>query len=103
MPMAARSKAWVYGCSLAGIWGSNPAGNMDVCLLWELCVVRWRFLRRTDDSSRSPTECDRAASIMWKPWPNWGFCANGRGGGEDDLVCTTRVIRHAIKYYKWGV
>jgi hypothetical protein len=29
----ARSKAWVYGPSLAGIVGSNPAGGMDVCLL----------------------------------------------------------------------
>jgi hypothetical protein len=30
--VAARSKAWVYGRSLAGIVGSNPAGDMDVCL-----------------------------------------------------------------------
>jgi len=28
------------GRSLAGIAGSNPAGGMDVCLLWVLCVVR---------------------------------------------------------------
>jgi hypothetical protein len=25
---------------------------MDVCLLWVLCVVRWRALRRADHSSR---------------------------------------------------
>ena len=31
--MAARSKAWVYGCSLAGNAGSNPAGGIDVCLV----------------------------------------------------------------------
>ena len=31
--MAAQSKAWVYGCSLVGIAGSNRAGGMDVCLL----------------------------------------------------------------------
>ena len=31
--MAARSKAWVCGHSLAGIAGSNPVGGMDVCLL----------------------------------------------------------------------
>ena len=31
--VAARSKAWVYGRSLAGIAGSNSAGCMDVCLL----------------------------------------------------------------------
>jgi hypothetical protein len=33
IPLAARSKAWVCGRSLAGIVGSNPAGRMDVCLL----------------------------------------------------------------------
>jgi len=30
--VAARSKAWVYGRSFAGIVGSNPAGGMDFCL-----------------------------------------------------------------------
>ena len=29
IPVAARSKAWVCGCSLAEIVGSNPAGGMD--------------------------------------------------------------------------
>ena len=33
IPVAARSKAWFVGLSLAGIAGSNPAGGMDVCLL----------------------------------------------------------------------
>jgi hypothetical protein len=32
IPVAERSKAWVYGRSLAGIVVSNPAGGMDVCL-----------------------------------------------------------------------
>jgi hypothetical protein len=40
IPVAARSKAWVYGYSHTGIVGSNSAGGMDVCLLWALCVVR---------------------------------------------------------------
>jgi hypothetical protein len=31
--VATQSKAWVYGRSLAGIVGSNPAGDMDVDLL----------------------------------------------------------------------
>ena len=31
--MAAQSKAWVYGRSLAGIEGSNPAGVVDVFLV----------------------------------------------------------------------
>ena len=31
--MATQSKAWVFGCLLAGIVGSNPAGSMDICAL----------------------------------------------------------------------
>ena len=37
IPVTARSKARVCGCSLAGISGSNPAGGMDSWLLWILC------------------------------------------------------------------
>jgi len=33
IPVAARSKVWVCGHSLAGIVGSNLAGSMDVCPL----------------------------------------------------------------------
>ena len=40
--VAARSKAWVYGRSFAGIVGSNPAGGMDVCV--EYCVLSGRGL-----------------------------------------------------------
>ena len=36
--VAERSKARVYGRSLAEIAGSNPAGGMDGCPLWVLCV-----------------------------------------------------------------
>jgi hypothetical protein len=36
IPLAARSKAWVCGRSLAGSADSNPARDMDVCLV---CVV----------------------------------------------------------------
>jgi len=37
--LAARSKAWVGGSSLAEIAGSNLAGGRDVSLLRVLCVV----------------------------------------------------------------
>jgi len=37
IPVAARSKAWVCGLALAGIVGSNPAGGMDICMLFVLC------------------------------------------------------------------
>jgi hypothetical protein len=83
-PVAARSKAWVFGRSLAGIAGSNPAGGMDVCLLWVLCVVKQSSLRRADHLSRGVlpsvvwlTECDREALIMRRPWPTRGCCAMG--------------------------
>ena len=33
IPVAARSKAWACGRSLAGYAGSNPAGGMDVYFL----------------------------------------------------------------------
>jgi hypothetical protein len=33
IPVAAQSKAWVCGRSLAGISGSNPTGGMDTCVL----------------------------------------------------------------------
>jgi len=33
VPVAARSKAWVYGRSPVEIVGANPTGGMDVCLL----------------------------------------------------------------------
>jgi hypothetical protein len=39
-PVAGRFKAWVCGHSLDGIAGTNPAGGIDVCLLWVLWVVR---------------------------------------------------------------
>jgi hypothetical protein len=39
-PVAVRSKAWVFGRSLARIVVSNPTYGVDVCLLLVLCVVR---------------------------------------------------------------
>jgi hypothetical protein len=38
MPVAARSKVWVCGRSLAGTAGSNPAGGIDVSPLQVLYV-----------------------------------------------------------------
>ena len=42
VPVAARSKAQVYGHSPAEIVGSNPTGGMDVCC--ECCVLSRRGL-----------------------------------------------------------
>ena len=57
--VAARSEAWVWGRLPAGIAGSKPGGNMEVCLLWMLCVVR----RRADHSSRG----------VLRSWYVWGW------------------------------
>ena len=81
VPVAARSKASVYGRSLAGIVGSNPTEGMDVSLLWALCIVRYRSLWRADHSSRGvlPTVARRCvwsrnlgneeALAHWGPQP----------------------------------
>ena len=46
IPVATRSKAWVFGRSLAGVMGSNPTGGgrawMFVCS--ECCVLSGRGL-----------------------------------------------------------
>jgi len=84
--VAVQSKVWVCGSSLAGIAGLNPAEDMDVSLLWVLCVVR-RDVSASGQSlvQRSPTvcdmsECDGEASIMRRCWPlaavaSWKNCS----------------------------
>jgi hypothetical protein len=41
IPVAAWSKAWVYGRSLTGIVGSYPTGGMDVCVVFVVRTVVW--------------------------------------------------------------
>jgi hypothetical protein len=77
IPVAARSKTWVFGHSLAGIAGSNPAWGIDVCLLFFLCcqvefsASGWSLLQRSS-TERSVSECDREASKMRSPRPPRG-------------------------------
>jgi len=68
IPLAARSKAWFYGRLLARIAGSNPAGCMDVCLLWMLGVVRKRSLWRTDRLSRGVIPSVVCLRMMEEPY-----------------------------------
>jgi hypothetical protein len=44
IPVAARSKAWICGRSLAGIAVLNPARGLDVCVCCECCVLSGRGL-----------------------------------------------------------
>ena len=41
IPVAVRSKAWVFGRSLIRIVGSNPTGGMDVCVVLVVRTVAW--------------------------------------------------------------
>ena len=52
IPVAAQSKEWACGRTLAGIAGSNPTGGMDACPFWVFCVVRYSHLCRADHLSR---------------------------------------------------
>jgi len=49
--VATLSKAWVCGRLFPCIPGSNSSGDMDVCLLCVLDIVRKKTLRRADHSS----------------------------------------------------
>jgi hypothetical protein len=62
-----RAIFWVCGRSLAGIAGSNPAGSMDVYLLWVLCVVRYRCLRQADQSFRGVLPSVVRLRVISKP------------------------------------
>jgi len=63
-----RSQEWVYGRSLAGISGPNPARSIDVCLLWVSCVDRYRSLHwGWSIVQRSPTEYEVCLSVMEEP------------------------------------
>ena len=80
--VAARSKAWVYGRSLAGIGGSNRPRDMDVCC--ECCMLSGRGLcdgpiTRTEKSYRlwCVVLCDLETSRMRRPWPALGRSVTG--------------------------
>jgi len=71
---------WFWGCSLAGILGSIPAGlwmsvGFKCCVLSGrgLCV---RLITRPEVSYRlwCVVVCDREPSIMRRPWPITTFC-----------------------------
>ena len=78
--MAARSKAWVCVRSLAGIVGSNPTGDMDVCC--GCCVLSGGGL--CDEPITRPKEsfrlwwvvvCGLGTSGMRRPLPTGGCCS----------------------------
>jgi hypothetical protein len=72
--VAARSKAWVCGLSLAGIKGSNPAGGGGyrclslvsvVCCQVEVSATGWSLVQRSPTDC-GVSECDRETSIIFE-------------------------------------
>ena len=58
IPATARSKAWDSGLSIPGIVGSNPAGEMDICVLRMLSSVKVEVpMRGLSLVQGSPTGC----------------------------------------------
>jgi hypothetical protein len=71
VPVAARSKAQIYGRSPTAIVGSSPNGGMDVCLL---CVLSGRglcdeLITRPEESYRlwHVVVCDQETSLTRRP------------------------------------
>jgi len=88
VPVAAVSKGWVCGRSLAGIAGSNPSGSMHVVLLWLLCIDRQRSLRRADLLSGGILPSVLCMNVILKP--QWG------GLGPQGLPSQQRKKKHAL-------
>ena len=43
IPVAVRSKVWVFGRSLTRIVGSNPTTGMDVCVVFVVQGLVWNI------------------------------------------------------------
>jgi hypothetical protein len=71
IPVAVRSKAWVFDRSLAGIRGSNPAGGMDVSFFGQCCALSVTSLRRANHPSICVKPSAVCLSVIAKP-RQWG-------------------------------
>ena len=94
MPVAARSKAWACGRSLAGIACSN---GMDVfiwsvvCCQIEVSAPGWSLVQN-NPTKCGVSECDREASIRRRPWPTRGCCAMKKFVISNGRVCRNESI-----------
>ena len=70
--------------------GSNPAGDMDVCLLGLLCVLRQKSLRRADHLSRGVLPTVMSRCVLSRNFVNeealahWG--AVGQNNKNKDVL-----------------
>jgi hypothetical protein len=84
----ALSKAWVCGRSLTKIVCSNPAGGMDVCLLWLLWGLCDGLVSRPEESYRVwSVKCVIVKPRKLKrPWPPRGCRAIGKKVSKSQLM-----------------
>ena len=87
--MAERSKARVYGCSLAGIAGSKPVGVMNVCLLW---VLSGRGF--CDGPIPRPEESYRLRCVVVLPSETTLLSCRGVCRRVSTKNCTAHRLRH---------
>jgi hypothetical protein len=101
IPVAARSKAWVCGRSLAGITGSNPAGAWMSVVSVVSCHVEGLITRQKKSLPTVvclsvivsvPTDCGlseggREASIMTRSLTHQGLLRHGKKTPESCVVC----------------
>jgi hypothetical protein len=59
IPVAVRSKAWVFGRSLTGIVGSNPTGGMDVCVVFVVRTLIWNVKCNEGRNDLNSTKMDQ--------------------------------------------
>jgi hypothetical protein len=89
IPVAAWCKVWVCCRSVVGIAGSNPAGVMDVCLLWVLCVV-WilcvGLITRPEEFCR-----------VWCVWV-WSWSPD-----SEDSLTHDKLVRHKKIHCELGL
>jgi len=76
---------WVFGRSLGGIVGSNPAGGHGclslvsvVCCQVEFSASGWSLVQMSPTEC-GLSECNRKVSIIRRPLPTRGCCAMGGG------------------------
>ena len=97
IPAAARSKAWTYGSSFAGIAGSNPAeawtsGSCGCCVL-----SGWGLLRRNDHSSRGPLLSGVCLSMISKPQRRGGLGC--RAMRKEILTISSTDVMNLFRYH----
>jgi hypothetical protein len=100
VPVAARSKAWVCGRSLAGIAGSNSArGHGCLSVVSVVCCqvevsATGRSLVQRSPTDCGASECDSVGSKTRKPWPTRVFLRQEGKNRKPQKKCNWRDRNH---------